>query len=117
MGIIQPGSGDVIHFDQIDAPLGIQLKEGIIIFLRTFFGCVYSVHIRVPGADGVGMGNLACCRRCTEQCRSCVCSLPRNAAHNMNAELQPQAVYVISKRLEALASSCRREAVLGRHQP
>ncbi|MNN65655.1 hypothetical protein D3C81_1811750 [compost metagenome] len=63
------------------------------------------------------MGNLACSCGCAEQRRTGMCSLPRNAAHNMNAELQPQAVYVISKRLEALAVRCRREAVLGRHQP
>ncbi|MOA33334.1 hypothetical protein D3C78_1546210 [compost metagenome] len=42
--------------------------------------------------------------------------LTRNASHDMNAELQSQAVHIICKRLEALAIGCRREASSRRYE-
>ncbi|MNI50427.1 hypothetical protein D3C73_1050870 [compost metagenome] len=43
--------------------------------------------------------------------------LARDAAHNMDTELQSQTVDIIGQRLKALSVRRRRETVRGRQQP
>src|SRR5690606_31619791 len=50
------GAGDVVHLDEIDAPLGIHGHERVVVFLSAGAADIDAIHIRIPttGAGGVG---------------------------------------------------------------
>ncbi|MNV64661.1 hypothetical protein D3C71_1573140 [compost metagenome] len=116
VGIVQPGSGDVVHLHEIDAPSGVHFEEGVIVSLRALLRGVHAVHVRVPRTNGVRMGNrTGGCRAALDRCIG-MDRLARNAAHNVDAEFQAEAVHVFSQRREAPAVCGGREAVDRRDQ-
>jgi len=44
------GTREIIHFNKVNAPGGVQLKQSIIVRLRAGFGRIERIHIAEPGA-------------------------------------------------------------------
>ncbi len=92
-------AADIVAFDEIYAPGGIQFQQGVIISLSRR-GILHAVHVRVPGADGGGDGHIV--RRYFRALYGAVVmgGDPGDAPHDMDAELQPQIMDMVGQRLE-----------------
>ena len=108
---------DVIDLDVIHAPCGIQLKQTVVICLRGRTVRACAEHIAVPFADGVRHGDLVCRRVRAPYRRAGVNRLPRNAAHDMDAEFHPHRMNLRCNRGKTLAAGRGWKAVLRREQP
>ena len=94
------GVGHVVALDEIHAPGGVERRDRIIILLPRR-RILHAVHMRVPPADRGRVRDLGRVRVRAEHRRVCVRRLPRDAAHDVDAEKQPLPVDVIRERLEA----------------
>ncbi len=97
------GVADVVALDEIHAPGGVELDDGIVIRLPGL-AVPQAVHIRVPAAHGGGV------RRQVRR-QGGPLDLPMGVGggagdtpHDMDAEFQPQAVDVLRQRGKAPAS-------------
>ena len=104
---IQVSVADIIAFDIIHTPLCIKGKEGIVVSLTAFFLPAQAVHVRIPAADRGRISNLIRRLAASQHRKMLLRRRPGNPPHNMNAEFQPQAVYVIRQRPEARSTRCR----------
>ena len=91
--------------------LGDEREDAVVVGLRAGLRHVDAVHVRVPGADVDPVGDVAAAMAAAEDRQVAVDGQPRNAAHQMDAEAQPEAVDVVGERPEAGAVRRRREAV------
>ena len=94
-------AADAIHLDQVHVPTGVQLRNRIVVGLRSRLRTVNAVVVEVPGT---GIGSV--CRVGRVERRSLdrqifLHRLFRNAAQNMDAKFQAKRVDVIRQRLEA----------------
>ena len=112
---IQVGIADVIAFDKIDAPGRVKLQKRIVVSL-SFRRAAYTVHIRIPPADGTWVGDLICGYIRPFDRRVQMGGNPRDAPHDMDAEFQSQAVDVFGQRREAFSAGGGREAFRIRQQ-
>ena len=99
---------DVIAFDEIHAPGGVQFQQRIVVSLP-LRRIAHAVHIRIPAADGTGVGDLVgghggSFDRCVEMGGD-----PRNSPHDVDTEFQSQAVDIFSQRTKAFSVSGRWE--------
>ena len=91
------GVADIVAFDKVHAPGGVQLYERIII--RLACGAVPdTVHVRVPPADRGGVGGHISGDTAALDFHMLVGGNPGDAPHDVYAELQPQPVDVLRQR-------------------
>ena len=109
--------GDVVALDEIDAPGGVQAEDTGIVVRGGFRIRPGAVHVRIPGADVVGIGRVPAAPFAVLDGQLPLGGFARDAAHDVDAEFQPQAVYVIRQRPEALPVLRGRETVDGWLQP
>ena len=102
VGGVEIGVADVVALDKIYAPGSIQFQERIVISL-SFGGVAHAVHIRIPSADGAWIRHIRCVCVGSEHRGMQVSSNPRDAAHDMDSEFQPQAVNVFRQRSKSPA--------------
>ena len=102
---------DVVHLHVVHAPRREQLEDGVVVLLRARPRHVDAEHVRVPRTDALLVGDLIGAIRGALDGERRAHRLPWNAAHQVEAELQPQRVHVVGERLEAVATSGRREPV------
>ena len=103
---------DIITFDKIHSPGCVQLQQRVIVFLSPFFPWIYTVHIRIPIADGIGIRNLIGSKLSTLNLGTHICSPAGNPPHNMDTKFQSQSMYIFSQRTKALPALCGRKSVL-----
>src|SRR5690242_4220806 len=106
MNMIKTRSGDIVYFDEVDAPFGVHPEQGIVVGLSAFFGRIHTIHIRIPRTDRIRVRDISCRSRSPHYWSSGMNGLPRNSAHNMNAEFERETVHIIGQRLEPLSACC-----------
>ena len=116
-GVRVIGTAHVVHLDQVDAPGCVEREHAVVIGLRAGLAHVDAVHVRVPGADAGGVGDVAGAVFRPEHRQVALHRQPRNAAHQVDAEPQAERVDAVGKRAEALAAGAGREAVRRGQQP
>ena len=109
--------GDVVALDEVHAPFRVEAENAVVIGGR--FGQVApeTVHIGIPGADGVGVGRVLAEVRAVRDGQVPVRRHAGHSAHDVDAELQPQAVDIVRQRFEARAVRGAGEAVDRGGQP
>ena len=109
-------TGNVITFDKIYAPGGIQLKDAVIISPCALLMRIHAIHVAVPTADACSLRDLSCRLVRPQNRRILMNGLTGNAAHNVNAKLKPQRMYVFCQRCKALAAGRGWKAIRCRDQ-
>ncbi len=74
-------------------------------------GVPHAVHIRVPAADGAGVGHHVCGDVSAQYLGMVMGGNAWDAPHNVDAKFQPQAVDVVRQRLETLTVHGGRESL------
>jgi len=95
------GAGNVVAFDEVDPPIGVQLNDGVVIGLSFRLGGVHAIHVGVPGTDRAGDGNILGSDVGTINRQVFLNRFLGDAPHDVDAEFQAFGMYVISQRLEA----------------
>ena len=106
---VHPAVADIVALDEVHAPVGIHLNDRIIVGLPCL-AVSDAVHIRIPTADRGRIRDVACVYVRSENLQMPVRRKPRDAAHDMDAEFESQAVDVGRERPEAPASRGARES-------
>ena len=109
--------GDVVALDEVHAPGRVQPEDAVIVRPGAGGIAAQTVHVGVPGADGVGVGDLVTGAVAALDGQMAMGRHAGHAAHDMDAELEPEAVHIVRQGLEAGAVRCAGEAVHRRHQP
>src|SRR5690554_154175 len=104
-------TGNIINLDIIDTPSGVELENGVIIFLGTRFCGINTVHISIPITDTIDISNIGCCIICPQNLRFLGYSLARNTPQNVDSEFQSQAMDIISQWFKTLTISCTGKTV------
>ena len=105
-------AGEVVYLHEVHPPLGIQLEAGVIVFLGPRLAVVHLVVVAEPRAGRVVAGNhVAGDAVCAFHRELLLCRHFGQAAHQMDAELQPLAVHVVGQGTEAHAVGGGGEAV------
>ena len=81
-------AGDVVALDEVHAPLGIELEDAVIVALGQGMILLDAVHIRVPGADGIGVGHIGAGHVRALDRQAAVRRHAGQTAHDMNAEFE-----------------------------
>ena len=109
MGVV--GTAHIVHLDEIDAPVGIEAEDAVIIGLRAGPGHVHAIHVRVPGADAGPVGDVGGTIAGAKDRQICLHRRTRDAAHDMDAEFEAQRMHRLRQRREALAPYAGGEAI------
>ncbi len=109
--------GYVVHLHEIYAPRRVQFEERIVVCLRTKPGRVYRIHIAQPLTQPLLAVNIPRCLGSAEYRSVLLDRQLRYASHDVDTELQSEAVYVIRQRLETLAIGGRWKSIDSRHEP
>ena len=111
------GPTHVISLDVVHAPLRVKLGNRIVVRLARRFARIHAVHRGGPGARVVPVGNILSMSVRAQNGQLPLHRLARDAAHDVNPELQSLAVDIICERFEPLAARRRRKPVRGGKQP
>ena len=97
------GPAQIVHLHKVQVPRGEQLEDRVVVFLRARLGHVHAEHVRIPLAGAVRVRDGGGVKLGAENGRVAFHRLARNAAQQMQPELQTVAMHVIRERLEAQA--------------
>ena len=111
--------GDIVTLDEIHTPVRVHAEQGIIIDLSGHGAvlpgrAVNAVHIRVPGAHGIGQGDLVTGQVAAEDRQVLMGGHAGKTAHDMDAELETEAVHILGQRAESGPVSGGRKTVFSR---
>ena len=95
------GVGDVVALDEVHPPAGILGDQVVVVVLGGGVVGPHAVHVRVPAADAARVGQVGGGdpRRAVDG-QVPVGRRPGDAPHDVDAELQPQAVDIVGQRAE-----------------
>ena len=100
---VEIGIADIVALDIVYAPLGIELKDRVVVCLPGL-ALPQAVHIRIPAADGRGVRRHISSHVGAQDGQMLMGCFPGNASHDVDAEFQAQGVDLIRQRLEAGSS-------------
>ena len=112
---MESGGANIIHLNEIHAPCGIELHDGIVIFLSGF-AIADAVHIRVPLRNGVGVCNHIRSHIRSQYGQMVLCSSSGNASHDMDTKFQIKGMDFVSQRFKSRPIDGRREFIRARQQ-
>ena len=107
---VHVGVGDVVALDEIDAPRRIHGDQVVVIRLRPGVPGAHAVHVGVPAADAGRVGQVGGRVGRAVHGQAAVRRRARDAAHDVDAELEAKAVHIVGQRAEAPAPGRGREA-------
>ena len=107
------GTAQVIHFHIVNAPRGDEIENGIVIILRAGLGHIHAIHIGIPRAGVVAIGNILGVISRVFDRQIFLHGLTGNSAHEVNAKFEAERMDVIGERLEARAIGRGGEAIDG----
>ena len=108
---------NIVALDEVDAPGGVQAENTVVIGFRVRCVAAQAVHVRIPVTDGMRIGRQMAGAVAVRDRQAPVRRGAGKAAHNMDAELQPQRMHIIRQGAETGPILCGREAVERRRQP
>ena len=110
------GPRQVIDLHEVDAPVGIEFENRIVVFLSAGAVGLHGVVVRQPlaqlavGADAVGRDAVG-----AQHGHAPLHRHTRHTAHYVYAELEAERVHIVGQRPESAPVGRRRKAVDGRH--